>query len=1077
MQDKRNIVFSLYRCIILILLISASGLHAAARQTTRGPIIGYVMETGTSKPLPGATVRYKKAPHLTHTAANGQFQIIYVNADSLYISFVGYTPMSISAADAAGRAPNLVVYLSPVQTGLQEVVVSTGYQSLPRERATGAFEKVDQTVLSRRPGMDLLSRLEGTTSVLFDNRNKDRQLLVRGRSTLFANNAPLLVVDNFPFDGDIGQINPTDIESVTLLKDAAAASIWGAQAGNGVVVITTRKGRYNQPLKVEASTNITVTDKPDLFKDNAMSSGDFIDMEMKLFKEGFYNSDINNTYNRPPLSPVVEILQKEKTGLIGHGQAAEQIAALRQHDIRDDYRKYLYRTAVSQQHSVNLSGGTPGVHYFFSAGFDDQQNSLIRNGSQRITLRSENSFRLAKSLEMQVGLLYGFSRTTNNNPGPDMLSPGGGKFRYYPYAALADNNGVPLPLVKDYRASFTDTAGARMLLDWRYYPLQEVQQADNHTDIHNYRFNLGARYSITSALTAELRYQYEHQTGSTWNLYNSDTYYARNLINLYSQIAENGQVLYGIPRGGILDQGANDLTVHSGRGQLNYNQRWNDRHELTALAGIEVKQARTSNDMRRTYGYDPDLLTFSNVNYVDYLPTYLNLAGSQRVPDPLDFGDILLRYISYYANASYTFDNRYILSVSARKDASNLFGVRTNQKGVPLWSSGLRWNVSQEKFFNVSWLPMLAARITYGYNGNTSSRLSALTIISYGAAGSNFYINQPFATIAAAPNPSLQWEKTGTLNIGLDFRLRGNALSGSVDVYTKKSTDLIGVTPLDPTTGVTNISKNSAAIEGQGMDINLQSRIIDRKIKLDATLLLSYNTNKITRYLYKYTKASSYIGSGVNPLEGRPTDAILSYRWEGLDDHGNPQGWLNGNVSKDYYAIASKSLLSDLVYSGRALPPFYGAFRPSISYAGWTLSTNILFKMGHYFLRNSINYSALYQNWTGHSDYALRWKQPGDEKTTNVPAMIYPADFYRDQFYLQSAALVERADMIRWKDISLQYTVTPQSRHNPVFSQLQCYLYIENIATIYRAKKHGLDPEYGAVIPPRSISFGIKGTF
>ncbi|RAJ80103.1 TonB-linked SusC/RagA family outer membrane protein [Chitinophaga dinghuensis] len=1075
MQEKRNLNLSLYRCIILIFCICISGLPIAAQQANL--IKGYVMEAGTRKPLSGATVRYKKDQQITHTTASGQFLIGRVIDDSLYVSFVGYTPAIISGDEIASKTPNLVIYLTPVQTGLQEVVVSTGYQSLPKERATGSFEKVDQTTLSRRPGKDLLSHLEGTSSILFDKRNKDQQLLVRGRSTLFANNAPLLVVDNFPFDGSIEQINPNDVESVTLLKDAAAASIWGAQAANGVLVITTRKGRYNQPLKVEAATNITVMDKPDLFKDNATSSGDFIDVEEKLFKEGFYNNDISNTYNRPPLSPVVEILQKEKAGLIGHEQAVDQIAALRQHDVRDDYRKYLYRTAISQQHSVNLSGGAPGIHYFFSAGYDDQQNSLVRNGSQRITLRSENSLRLTKQLELQLGLLYAYSKTTNNNPGPDMLSPGGGKFRYYPYAMLADHNGAPLPLVKDYRAAFTDTAGAGMLQDWKYYPLREVGLADNRTTMQNYRLNLGARYSITPALSAELRYQYERQAGGTWNLYNGETYYARNLINLYSQIAGSGQVLYGIPRGGILDEGASDLTSHSGRAQLNYNQHWKERHQLAALAGLEMKEVRTRNNIHRTYGYDPDLLTFSNVNYVDYLPTYLNLNGSQRIPDPLAFGDIQLRYVSYYANASYTFDNRYVLSASARKDASNLFGVKTNQKGVPLWSAGLRWNISQEKFFNLSWLSMLAARITYGYNGNTSNRLSALTIINYGAAGSNFYINQPFATIVTPPNPSLRWEKTGTLNIGLDFRLRGNALSGSIDYYTKKSTDLIGITPLDPTTGVVNMSKNSAIIQGRGIDISLQSRIIDRKVKLEAALLFSYNTNKITRYLYKYTRASSYIGSGINPLEGRPTDAILSYRWEGLDANGNPQGWLNGSVSKDYYAITNKSLLSDLVYSGRALPPFYGAFRPSVSYSRWTLSANFLFKLGHYFLRNSINYSALYQNWTGHSDFALRWQQPGDEKTTNVPAMIYPADPYRDGFYLQSSALVEKAGMIRWKDLNLQYTITPQGKHSPLFSQLLCYLYLENIATIYRANKYGLDPEYGASVPPRSISFGIKATF
>ncbi|WP_235021467.1 SusC/RagA family TonB-linked outer membrane protein [Chitinophaga eiseniae] len=1062
--------------MLLYLILLVILLPASARQKGDSLINGQVLDADTRQVLPGATIRYRTATYTTHTGPDGRFTInASATGDSLSVSYVGYIPSIIALKNSRMTAP-LTVLLSPARTGLQEVVVSTGYQSLPKERATGSFEKADQHLLNRSTGEDLLSRLEGTTTVLFDNRNKDRQLLVRGRSTLFGNNAPLVVVDNFPFDGDLGQLNPNDIESVTLLKDAAAASIWGARAGNGVLVITTRKGRFSQPLRVEASSNITIIEKPDLFRDNAMSSADFIDVETQLFQKGFYNNDINNTLEHPPLSPVVEILQKEKSGLLSHDQAASQIAALRNNDIRNDFRKFLYRTAISQQHAVSLSGGTPFINYFLSAGYDDQQSSLTRNGTKRITLRSDNTFKPSERLELRLGLIYTYSRTAANNPGQEMIIPGGGKTRYYPYASLADKDGAPLALVKDYRTTFTDTAGRGLLQDWKYYPLQELQQMDNKYDLHTYRLNLGAKYHIVPSLTAEVSYQYERQAGAMWNLYNSGTYYARNLVNLFTQV-KDGQAGYGIPKGGILDMANDDLLTHTGRGQLNYNRTWNNRHELVALAGMEIKQSRSRYNSNRTYGYDPALLTFGNVDYVSYLPTFQNLKGNQQVYNPQDFTDRLYRFVSYYANATYTYDNRYILSLSARKDASNLFGVKSNQKGVPLWSAGLRWNISQENFFKTTWLPMLAARITYGYSGNTNNRLSALTIMSYGAAGSNFYINEPFATISTPPNPGLRWEKTAMFNMGLDFRFKKDILSGSIEFYLKKSTDLVGNTPVDPTTGVSTMDKNSAAIKGHGLDVSLHSTIINRKIKVEANLLLSYNTNSITQYNYKYNRASSYINNGINPLEGKPTDAILSYRWEGLDNEGNPQGWLNGKVSKDYAGIRSKSLLSDLVYSGRSLPPVYGAFRPTISYGRWSLSANILFKLGHYFRRNSINYSALFQTWNGHSDYARRWMQPGDEKNTSVPSIMYPANSYRDEFYLQSAALVEKAGIIRWKDISLQYTIPAASGKKSFFGQVQCFLYLDNIGTLYRANANHLDPEYGAAIPPRSASIGIRTSF
>ena len=1071
MQERNNKTTCKPRLIALLVTLAITWSYVTAQDTASTFIRGRVINQKNGVPMSGASIRYVVSKYTTRTTTGGYFSINRpAVVDSIIVTYVGFTAVKLPV-NAINETSEIVIRLSPEQTGLKEVIVSTGYQSLSQERATGSFEKVDQSVLDRRISNDLLSKLDGTTSILFDRRNKGQELLFRGRSTLFGNNAPLIVVDDFPIEGNLNQINPNDIASVTLLKDAAASSIWGVRAGNGVLVVTTKKGRYGQTQKVDVTTNVTITEKPNLYKDNAMSSGDFIDVERELFKKGFYTSALDNVYNRPPVTPVVEILQQEANGTITHEQANARIDAFRNKDIRSDFRKYFYRTAISQQHAVSLRGGSPKIGYYLSAGFDDLQSGLTHNGSKRITLLSENSFQLSKRFSLQAGLQYAYSRIENNNPGPEMITPGADKVRYYPYAQLADPAGNPLPLVKDYRYSFIDTTGSGLLRDWRYYPLQELRLADNYNDLNTNRFKLSGTYSISPGLVAEMRYQYEQQTSSTWNMSNAELYYSRNLTNLYTQLVDSKPV-YGIPVGAILDQSTEQLTTHSGRGQLNYDRSWN-KHQLAALAGMEIKQSKTIFNTGRTYGYDPDLLTYSNINYVDYLPTYMNLKGDQQVYDPKDFNKFVYRFVSYYANASYTYENKYIISASTRKDASNVFGVRSNQKGVPLWSAGLRWNISQENFYDSDIFPVLAARLTYGYSGNTSNRLSAYTIISYNPAGYNYLINEPFATITTPPNPDLRWEKTATTNFGIDFRTKRDILSGSVDLYNKKSTDLIGNTPLDPTTGVTTMTMNSASIKGYGLDISIAGKIIDRQqLKIAANLLFSYNTNKVTRYQYKYSKAISYLGSGINPLEGKPTDALLSYRWEGLDDQGNPQGWLAGKVSSDYSAIRSKTSLDDLVYSGRSLPPFYGAFRPVITFRRWSLSANITYKLGHYFRRNSINYSALYQNWNGHSDFAGRWQQPGDEKTTTIPSMVYPANSYRDEFYLQSAVLVDKADIIRWKDISLQYNYVPVGRS--FFKQLQIFLYLDNIGTIYRATRYNVDPEYGTMVPPRSISFGLK---
>ncbi|MET6997852.1 SusC/RagA family TonB-linked outer membrane protein [Chitinophaga defluvii] len=1058
----------------LLIMLLATWSFAAGQDSSNTAIQGRITNQQNGLPMSGASIRYILANYTARTNADGYFTISRAaKTDSLIITYVGFTTLKMSVKAISGTT-TINIQLSPKQTGLKEVIVSTGYQLLSRERVTGSFEKVSQEIIDRRISTDLISRLDGTTSILFDHRNKGHELLFRGRSTLFGNNAPLVVVDDFPIEGDLNQINPNDIASVTLLKDAAASSIWGVRAGNGVLVITTKKGRYGQTQRINVTSNVTITGKPNLYNDNAISSGDFIDVEKELFRKGYYTGTLNNTYSRPPVTPVVEILQQEASGTITHAQAVAQIDAFRNKDIRSDFQKYLYRTAITQQHAVGISGGSPTVNYYLSIGYDALQSNLVRNGSQRVTLQSENSFHLSKRFELQAGLQYATSRIDNNNPGPQMIIPGADKVRYFPYAQLADPTGKPLPMVKDYRYSFIDTTGSGLLRDWRYYPLLDLRLADNYSNLNTYRFKIGGTYSILPGLSGEMRYQYEQQTSSTWNMSNAESYYSRNLINLYTQL-QDGKPLYGIPIGGILDQSSEQLTTHSGRGQLNYTRFWS-KHQLAALAGIEAKQSQTLFNTGRTYGYDPDLLTYSNINYVDYLPTYMNLKGDQQVFDPKDFNKFLYRFVSYYANASYTYDDRYIISASARKDASNLFGVRSNKKGVPLWSAGLRWNISQENFYKSAVFPMLAVRLTYGYSGNTSNRLSAHTIISYNPAGNNYLINEPFATITTPPNPDLRWEKTATLNIGIDFRTKGDMLTGSIDLYNKKSMDLIGNSPLDPTTGISSMNMNAATINGHGIDISLTGKFIDSKqFKVETNLLFSYNTNKVTRYQYKYSKAISYLGSGINPLEGKPTDALLSYRWEGLDNQGDPQGWLSGKVSKDYSAIRSNTLLDDLVYSGRTLPPFYGALRPAITFRQWSISANITYKLGHYFRRNSISYSALYQSWNGHSDFANRWKLPGDEKRTSIPSMTYPVSSYRDEFYLQSAVLVDKADIIRLKDINLQYNYLPAGKS--FFKQLQFFLYLDNIGTIYRATNYDIDPEYGTAVPPRGISFGIKSSF
>lgn len=974
----------------------------------------------------------------------------------------------------------IITYRPPVATRadtvattirLGEVTIATGYQDLPPDRVTGSVARIGTELLNRRVSTGIVDRLDGVTPGLnFDRRSGTARLDVRSRGTILANDQPLVVLDNFPYDGNINNINPNDIESVTLLKDAAAASIWGVRAGNGVIVITTKKGRFNQAPQVSLTSSLNLGEKPRLSALPWISPADYIDVEKDLFTKGFYNPDLGNTTNPPPLSPVVELLAAAKTGTLSAAAADAQIEALKGHDVRDDMTKYLYRTAVSQQYALNISGGSEKQRYYFSAGFDRNTDNLVGNSANRLTLRAANTFRPLAGLELSADLLYTRSRAASDGLAYNSFLLGGSR-TIYPYARLAAADGTPLAITRDYSNAFINAAQAKGLLDWHYVPLNELAAADNRTDLPDTRLNAAARYTILPGLNAELRYTYALATQSSQNLYSPDAYFSRSLVN---QFTSGTTLARAIPLGSILDRGNSTIESNAVRGQLGLDRSFGP-HRLAVIGGMEVRRAETRGNGSRLYGYNPELLTAATqINYSLAQPQY---AGGTAFIPYSGFGQSGLNdeNISYYTNAAYAYQQKYTLSASARLDQSNLFGVATNQKGVPLWSAGAGWDISRETFYQAGWLPLLKLRLTYGYNGNLDRSLSAYTTAVYSLipAGSGY----SYASIINPPNPQLRWEKIGLLNLGLDFATRGNRLSGSLEYYRKNGTDLLGNAPLDPTTGLTSFKGNVADIEGHGIDLVLNSRNIEGAFSWQSALLLSLAADKVTSYLFPSNTQGNFLSDQsvsrnsltIGPMEGHQVFGIYGYRWAGLDPlTGDPQGYLpDGSVSKRYAAfLALKS--ADLAYIGPARPQLFGNLRNTFSYGKLSLSVTLAGEFGFYFHRASVNYSSLFTSWNGHSDYALRWRQPGDEQHTQVPSMAYPVNTARDNFYLNSTALIEKGDHIRLKDLALSYQLKPQ---------LRLFAFANNLGILWRANHYGIDPDSPVLPSPRTLAVGLNANF
>ncbi len=1038
-------------------------------------IRGSVMDASDSGPLAGATVKIKNTEKGVSTDTEGRFSL---TADSsaavLVISYLGFDTKEVTVK--LPQEGTLEIMLDRKTGALQEVVVSTGYQEIPKERATGSFVRADNELLNRRVSTDIVSRLEDVVPGLVFNRKGSSSMSIRGQSTLHANAQPLIVIDNFPFDGDLNNINPNDVESITVLKDAAAASIWGSRAGNGVIVITTKKGRPGIP-QVAFNTNITVGERPNLFYQPRMSTADFIETERMLFNRGYYNSTENSLF-KTALSPAVELLIAQRDGQISSAEVDAQLNAWKTLDVRTDYEKYLYRNSVNQQHSLSLNGGTGDQRYYVSAGLDRNLENLRRNGFSRVSLNATTTHLLLKQkLSLMTGIYYVNSQRDLNNSGPGSFELASGS-ALYPYAQLADANGNYLKTIRDYRNTYIQSALTQQpgLNDWSYSPLQELELADNRVSGTDYRVNAGLKYKVLPGLEAEALYQYQRNFNEGRNLQSEDSYYTRNEINTFSSV-NNGTLTRAIPQGGILDLENGTATAHNLRGQLNFDRSWK-QNRLSALIGSEMRDMHILNATSRLYGYDNEHATSIPVDYVTRFATYVNPSSFRTISNNDSQSDVTDRYLSYYTNAAYTYKGRYTVSGSARIDQSNLFGVESNQRGVPLWSAGLSYVISDEDFYRMSPLPYLKFRFTYGYNGNISKSISAHTTARYTSGAYQTFL--PYATVINPPNPELRWERVGMLNTGIDFETRNTVLTGSFDYYRKKGTDLIGDSPFPPSSGITSFRGNTADTKGSGIDLALNSRNLDGNLKWNTKLIFSYATDKVTGYKVQ-ASTSNYVRfseGSVFPLEGKPLYSIYSYRSAGLSpENGNPQGYVNGEVSTNYTQIISGTTPETMVYNGPSRPVTFGALRNTFAWKNFSLSANISYRLGYYFRRMSVNYSSVLTGKGGHGDYSLRWQKPGDELITHVPSMPATASAARDNVYLYSEALVEKGDHIRFQDVNLSYTFDKSSIKQLPFNQARLYLYANNLGMVWKANDAGIDPDFQTGPPVRTIAAGLKVDF
>jgi len=1014
---------------------------------------GTVCSAFTNELMEGVTIR--TSTRSTKTTQDGKFTIQISKGDKkLLIHHVGYKDSSVNIELDYS---NLKIVLYPMENLIDEVqIISTGYQKIPKDRATGSFSQIDREMLDRRVSTHLLNMLDGMAPGIVTNlKGKQRgqaDIEVRGKSTLYSNAEPLIVLDDFPYEGNLESINPNDIENITILKDASAASIWGVRASNGVIVITTKAAKKQEKSVIEFIANQSFTGKRNVFDRPMLSSAEYIEIERFLFDKGKYNAILNRGYSA--VSPVVEILSKMRSGEILESEGNKEIDEISKIDVRDQFNKYFNRGRHEQQYNISVRGASERHDYYVSIGYDKNKTHSIGNSLDRWTLQSANTYRLLRDkIKLTHRLVYNNLITLSEN----LDIPTEPK---YPYSRYMDHNGKYLVEAKSLRLGFLDGLTEGRLLDWYYRPLENLYQSD----FHSTRRTTGLRNSLQleavlfKGMTASAFYLHQIENYDNPTYYGPNSYYTRNLVNSFSYLDSDGTLLYGIPKGGILDVDDRKNRNQTGRLQINYNKIFGENHEFNALIGTEVRDNTMISGAYGLYGYNEENRTHQNylIDYVNPFSLWYN-GQSSRIETRTNSGSTTDRFVSYYSNFLYSFKNRYRLSFSLRRDGSNLFGVDANQKFVPLWSVGALWDIQKENF-----LPDIISKMqfrgSYGYNGNLNRNVSGYLTARTGSGGS--ILGHQFFEIVNPPNPSLRWERVRNINLGLDLSLFKNRIEVSGEFWTKKALDLIAEMSTPTQTGIKGFTGNSASTLSHGLDFSMLSKNLHGKLQWSTQLFIGLSKNKVSDVYSIPTTNFNILSAIYNyPQVGYNQFSLFAFPMRGLDEVGNPVGYLESNESTDYQLIKSSKNPEDMKFMGSSVPTLNSTLWNKLSYRGFELALSFRWYSGYVFRRNSLDNAALYNNIYTIWDYGKQWSNPGDEQSTIVPALHYPVNINRNDFFKYSDLLVEKGDHLRLQDV--QFSFSPSGKFSKSkISGLKVSLLVTDLGMIWSKNKLGIDPQY-----------------
>ena len=1003
-----------------------------------------------------------------------------------------------------------LIVLEYESTMLDQVVV-TGYAQTTVKRITGSVGILNSDSFKDKPLASVSSLMQGEVAgvqvqAVSGQPGTQSRIRIRGTNNLSGSSNPLWVVDGVPLQNEspnlsseemaagafdnifisgIGGINPNDIESITILKDAAAAAIYGSRAANGVIVVTTKRGSEGR-LKLSYSNNFTWSFRPQRNLE-LMDSGEKIAWEQELWDEFAADRYAAAQSDNTVIYPVVGIVGQVRAGcgqFAGWDKARQDAYLQELASSTTDWYGELFRNAFSHNHHLSLSGGSDKAAYYISLGYNDDNGMLINNRYQRYNVNSSLTLTPARWIKLDIG--NDFSRQSSKSPDSYVDA--------FKYAYFAN----PYEKVRNEDGSW---AADNTYFSLGYYNgrgVEEVMPLDGFNILKELELNSTTTVNISNTLRAQadirilevLKFvgllSWSYSDNSTDKIVDASTYTAFRDRLGYDDKSQTK--LYG-----SITQNRGKRSSYVARGHFAWNQSFG-RHTLNVIAGAELRGSDSNTVYSKRYNYNPITGTSSMPSISgptdEWVKEVERLSGEYFTRS---------RYASFYASADYFLGKTIVLNASVRTDGSSYFG--SERQFNPTWSAGAAWHLGEEKWMQRQRvLSHATLRAAYGFTGDVNTSAPHYLVMQY-ALQEYRYVNGKsymMGSIPTAPNPDLGWEKTRDAKLGIDLGFLKDRLCLQAETYYRLSTDVVTSSRVASTSGYTYVYYNSADLMNSGVEFTLNGKIVrSRDWNVGASLNFAYNYNKVL----SYKPASSTITAKDRYVEGYPVGAIISGRYEGIDP---VSGLYNFRLRPDAEVLTPSDLNDPdnyRWYLGTTIAPFTGGFNINASWKLLRLSVSGVYSFGNkvYEMIDSpasylnarhdgvstesvqSQYSDLYSNHLNvRRDRTSRWTE------SNSSGTLYPRiyDCYGTRYNfaqtnpmdwnIVNAIYLKDVSYLRIKSIVLSCEL-PQAWLEKIRMEKICFnLSLNNMITI--SSYDGMDPEVpGATYPTtRSVSLGVS---